>query len=156
MTQLNAINEILHHENYLNVTGLQETLGQYIDEQVDLAADEDAKLTNEEKEIVVERNRLDNHPCPCVLSEWSSFDECTVSCSDNENGGGTRTRKRSVLKEPVNSGLSCEEIGGLTETISCNGDKRCRKLIFCYFQALLRVYISGVTKCVTKFLTLSQ
>ena len=118
---------------------MQETLGQYIDEQVALAADEDVRLISEEKDIVVERNRLDKHPCPCVLSEWSSFDECTVSCSDSENDGGTQTRKRTVLKEPINSGLTCEEIGGLTETISCNEDKRCREYIFFAIFAIFKL-----------------
>uniref|UniRef100_A0A8C7QRY5 SCO-spondin n=1 Tax=Oncorhynchus mykiss TaxID=8022 RepID=A0A8C7QRY5_ONCMY len=43
-------------------------------------------------------------PCPagCVLSEWSSWSECSASC-----GGGVSVRIKTVLQEPQPGGQEC-------------------------------------------------
>ena len=52
--------------------------------------------------------------CPqdCEMSDWSVWGDCTKSC-----GGGTQTRTRTVLKQPVGKGKAC---GDLTDTQNCN------------------------------------
>ena len=52
--------------------------------------------------------------CPqdCEMSDWSAWGDCTKSC-----GGGTQTRTRTVLKQPVGKGKAC---GELTDTQNCN------------------------------------
>lgn len=38
----------------------------------------------------------------CVMSEWEPWSECDTEC-----GSGMMTRKRQVLKAPVNGGKHC-------------------------------------------------
>ena len=68
-----AIRAILEDKRFVNVTGLQEVLGKYITEQENQATAEDTKLSSEELEVVEEKNRLRDHPCQCVLSEWEEW-----------------------------------------------------------------------------------
>ena len=58
--------------------------------------------------------------CPqdAVLSAWSQWDECTVSC-----GGGTQSRQRTCTQQGQNGGRQCEEFD-LTETQDC-GTEAC-------------------------------
>ncbi|XP_056155186.1 SCO-spondin [Lampris incognitus] len=53
--------------------------------------------------------------CPegCVLSEWSSWSECSASC-----GGGMSMRNKTVLREPEPGGLACA--GLLEQHTICN------------------------------------
>jgi Spondin-like TSP1 domain/Putative metal-binding motif/Stigma-specific protein, Stig1/Calcium-binding EGF domain len=53
-----------------------------------------------------------NEPVHCVVSEWSPFSSCSVTC-----GGGVRTRMRTVIQPPVNGGDACPN---LTESQPCN------------------------------------
>ena len=59
--QLDLLHEILHREEYKNVTGLAEVLNVYLEEQYDLLDEEDVKLKQEEDEVAYERKR-------CVLN----------------------------------------------------------------------------------------
>ena len=122
-----AIRAILEDERFVNVTGLQDVLGKYITEQENQAKAEDTKLKAEELEVVEERNRLRDHPCPCVLSEWGEWSKCTVSCNDGKNGGGTTTRTRKIIKREINNGKSCSALGGDNQSKLCSQDLRCRK-----------------------------
>ncbi|KAI4898140.1 hypothetical protein NFI96_015403, partial [Prochilodus magdalenae] len=52
-----------------------------------------------------EQNQTCTRPaCPaaCIVSEWSSWSECSVSC-----GGGLSVRSKSILQEPEPGGLAC-------------------------------------------------
>ena len=51
----------------------------------------------------------------CVLSNWSHWSPCTVSC-----GGGQRSRSRIIEQEAGWGGREC--IGDLGETSSCNNE----------------------------------
>ena len=55
--QLDLLHEILHREEYKNVTGLAEVLNVYLEEQYDLLDEEDVKLKQEEEEVAYERKR---------------------------------------------------------------------------------------------------
>ena len=125
--QLAAIKAILEDKRFVNVSGLKGVLGKYITEQENQATAEDTKLSSEELEVVEEKNRLRDHPCPCVLSEWGNWSTCTVSCNDGKNGGGSQTRTRQITKEAINGGTSCADLGGVTESQGCSQDLRCRK-----------------------------
>ena len=59
------LHEILHREEYKNVTGLAEVLNVYLEEQYDLLDEEDIKLKQEEDEVAYERKR-------CVLNVIST------------------------------------------------------------------------------------
>ena len=52
------LHEILHREEYKNVTGLAEVLNVYLEEQYDILDEEDIKLKQEEDEVAYERKRL--------------------------------------------------------------------------------------------------
>ena len=62
--QLAAIRAILEDKRFANVSGLKGVLGKYITEQENQAKAEDTKLSSEELEVVEEKNRLRDHPCP--------------------------------------------------------------------------------------------
>ena len=55
--QLDLLHEILHREEYKNVTGLAEVLNVYLEEQYDILDEEDIKLKQEEDEVAYERKR---------------------------------------------------------------------------------------------------
>eukprot|EP01006_Ploeotia_vitrea_P001070 TRINITY_DN104148_c0_g1_i1.p1 TRINITY_DN104148_c0_g1~~TRINITY_DN104148_c0_g1_i1.p1 ORF type:complete len:800 (+),score=38.93 TRINITY_DN104148_c0_g1_i1:65-2464(+) len=50
----------------------------------------------------------------CVVSGWSKWDQCTVSC-----GGGTHTQTRTITIAPKNGGKACPS---LVNTEPCNTD----------------------------------
>ena len=54
-------------------------------------------------------------PVDCVWGEYDTWTTCSKTC-----GGGTKTRRRSVLIQMSNGGLNCE--GGTTEADICNTD----------------------------------
>jgi len=122
-TQLAAIQTILDDPQFAGITGLKETLQQYIDAEMAQLAEEDANIAVEEADVVAEQARLDGHPCDCVHSEWSEYGPCMVSgsivtCYDTEVGlSGTQTRTRTIVKEPINGGAECE---ALEESIACD------------------------------------
>jgi len=100
--QLNAIRDILHHEDYRNITGLVKVLGQYIDEQFEQMDMEGEHLDQEESEVAAAQAALNSHPCPCVWDEWGNWGICSTTC-----GGGVSHRTRVVEKEAVNGGDQC-------------------------------------------------
>jgi hypothetical protein len=55
---------------------------------------------------------INKKPIDCVVSEWSSWNDCSKPCD-----GGTRTRTRTVVTKEVNGGKVCPV---LTDTSSCN------------------------------------
>ena len=54
-------------------------------------------------------------PCPvdCVLSDYSAWTACSVSC-----GGGRQARTRSAVTDPAHGGVAC---AALSEQRNCNG-----------------------------------
>lgn len=51
----------------------------------------------------------------CVMSEWESWSECDTEC-----GSGMMTRKRQVMKTPVNGGKHCPS---LVQKRACMGTR---------------------------------
>lgn len=49
----------------------------------------------------------------CVVSEWSSWGECSVSC-----GGGMSVRRKNILQEQELGGLPCPSL--IEQHITCN------------------------------------
>merc|ERR1712088_492277 len=122
-TQLAAIQAILDDERFAGITGLKDTLQQYIDAEMAQLKEEDTKITAEEADVVAEQYRLDNHPCDCVHSDWSAYGPCMVSesivtCYDTVKGiSGKQTRTRTIVRPPRNAGAACQ---ALQETIACD------------------------------------
>lgn len=60
-------------------------------------------------------------PCPedCVVSEWTSWSKCSVSCSDN-HAGGEYFRNRTILAPNSKDGKHCPD--KLFESDICNQD----------------------------------
>jgi len=54
-------------------------------------------------------------PQDCVLSEWSKWDECSVTCGD-----GQTTRMKTIEKMAMHGGIPCT--GDLKETKECSAD----------------------------------
>ena len=131
-----AIQAILDDERFAGITGLKDTLQQYIDAEMAQLKEEDTTIAAEEADVVAEQARLDNHPCDCVHSDWSAYGPCMVSesivtCYDTVKGiSGTQTRTRTIVRPPRNAGAACQ---ALQETIACdeeNGEpplKKCGK-----------------------------
>ncbi len=63
---------------------------------------------------LTETRACNEQACPvdCVLSAWSDWSACTVTC-----GGGTQTRTRTVITPAAYGGAPC---GPLSETRACN------------------------------------
>ena len=118
--QLDLIRDILHHEDYKNITGLAKVLNQFLEEQYDQMDMEGEHLDQEESEVAAAKAALNSHPCPCVWEEWSNWGQCSATC-----GGGVSTRNRGVEKEAVNGGEQCE--GSTEEEEHCHQEP-CRKL----------------------------
>jgi len=125
-TQLAAIQAILDDERFAGITGLKDTLQQYIDAEMAQLKEEDTTIAAEEADVVAEQARLDNHPCDCVHSDWSEYGPCMVSesivtCYDTvKEISGTQTRTRKIERPPRNDGAACE---ALEEKISCDDKK---------------------------------
>jgi len=113
--QLDAIHEILHHEDYANVTGLVKVLNQYLEQQYDQMDIEGEHLDQEESEVAAAWLALSSHPCPCVWDEWGSWGLCSTTC-----GGGVSIRERVHEKEATNGGEECK--GSNHEEESCQPD----------------------------------
>uniref|UniRef100_A0A0G4F982 WSC domain-containing protein n=1 Tax=Chromera velia CCMP2878 TaxID=1169474 RepID=A0A0G4F982_9ALVE len=54
-------------------------------------------------------------PVDCLVSCWSKWGECSVTC-----GGGTKKRSKVILVEPQNGGKECPEEATLEDTVACN------------------------------------
>lgn len=65
-----------------------------------------------------ENCNLGHCPVDCVLSSWSNWGECDVTC-----GGGTQTRTRSVVTEDAHGGLSCDD--STIDSQACNLESCC-------------------------------
>ncbi|XP_062336365.1 SCO-spondin [Osmerus eperlanus] len=61
----------------------------------------------------VETCELPSCPAGCVLSEWSSWSECSASC-----GGGVSLRNKTILQPPEPGGLACSP--PLEQHTACN------------------------------------
>lgn len=82
----------------------------------------------------------------CQLSQWSLFSVCSTQCN-----GGTQTRQRQVISQPILGGLPC---GPLIETQACNtqlcSDPSCSYCFgqSCYtFSPALVGYSEAVSEC---------
>jgi hypothetical protein len=73
--------------------------------------------------IVVYSKFLKSKDTDCLVSDWSSYSDCSKPC-----GGGIRTRTRTVIKNPTGKGLLCPT---LTETESCN-TQQCATVSYSY------------------------
>merc|ERR1712111_79253 len=62
--QLEAIREILHHEDYRNVTGLAKVLGQFLEDQFDQMDREGEQLDQEESEVAAAQAPSTPTPAP--------------------------------------------------------------------------------------------
>jgi len=109
--QLVQLQAILDDPDFDGITGLKEVLQSYITDHkasndIDLAI-----LATEKTEIEPYQSQIDTYPCPCVWNEWGTWgdhteDQCTETC-----GGGVEYRRRTVRRQPTNSGesASCEQ-----------------------------------------------
>merc|ERR1711962_9164 len=106
--QLDLIRDILHHEDYKNITGLAKVLNQFLEEQYD--------------QMDMEGEHLDQEPCPidCKWGEWSSWSEC-----DAEYGDGNKHSHRMHLVPAMFGGRECE--GESDQTKACNNLLECRQ-----------------------------
>jgi len=111
--QLQKIHEIMHHDDFKNVTGLFKALNKYLTEQEEQSHEEDIHLKQEEADVEHEQHLLDTHPCPCIWGVWADWGQCSKMC-----GGGSKTRSREVAKQATNNGDICE--GSSFEQTSCN------------------------------------
>ena len=135
--QLDLIRDILHHEDYKNITGLAKVLNQFLEEQYDQMDMEGEHLDQEESEVAAAKAALNSHPCPCVWGEWSNWGLCSATC-----GGGVSNRNREVEKEAVNGGDQCE--GSTDDEEACHQEP-CRKLTstdisfawYCYLNMIM-------------------
>merc|ERR1712142_785748 len=121
--QLDLIRDILHHEDYKNITGLAKVLNQFLEEQYDQMDMEGEHLDQEESEVAAAKAALNSHPCPCVWGEWSKWTpwgEC-----DKEYGDGQRHSQRMHLVPALFGGEECE--GEETQTKPCNNLLECRQ-----------------------------
>ena len=109
----------MNHDDYKNVTGLHNTLEDYLTQQEEKAGEEDGQLIAEEALVVAENNTLNTFPCACVWGEWEEWGECSVSC-----GGGSKSRQRQVAKNATNGGDECE--GSFSSSTTC-GTNPCRE-----------------------------
>ena len=77
-----------------------------------------------EKNIVKEkRNEFETQDCPCLHSDWTPWNQCSVFC-----GRGFQSRTRTVEKPALNQGTCEEELGDLKEDQGCDGPHGpCRK-----------------------------
>ena len=134
---MDLIRDILHHEDYKNITGLAKVLNQFLEEQYDQMDMEGEHLDQEESEVAAAKAALNSHPCPCVWGEWSNWGLCSATC-----GGGVSTRNRGVEKEAVNGGDQCE--GSTDDEEACHQEP-CRKLTstdisfawYCYLNMIM-------------------
>ncbi|XP_072234960.1 SCO-spondin [Leuresthes tenuis] len=64
---------------------------------------------------IMQRDTCDLSPCPvgCLLSEWSTWTECSSTC-----GGGVSLRNKTILQEPEPGGTAC--VGPLEQHTVCN------------------------------------
>ena len=105
MEQLQKITDILHDEKYKNITGLHKAIGHYIEKANKTATEEDISLKEEE-------------------ADWGSWGQCSKTCDE-----GTKSRKRTVARQAVNGGQTCNEsVNGFTEK-SCLV-VYCRKILY--------------------------
>ena len=127
--QIKQLKKILHDENYTD-TGLAngndavqdacEGLDEYIKKANETSTDEEEEIKEHLQEVEDAKDKMDNHPCPCVWGPWSDWSECSKTCES-----GSRKRERQVEKEAINNGTQCE--GEVLEEEVCN-DVCCRKL----------------------------
>merc|ERR1711962_1056281 len=60
------------------------------------------------------RNEFETQDCPCLHSEWTPWNQCSVFC-----GRGFQSRTRTVEKPALNHGTCEEENGDLREDRGC-------------------------------------
>ena len=60
----------------------------------------------------------------CEVDEWKPWGDCSATCD-----GGTKTRAREVVEEPMNGGAACPD---LEETETCNTDQ-CEGTLVSYY-----------------------
>ena len=111
--QIQAIKDILNHADYKNVTGLEQALGVYVEEQEALAVQESNQLVLEEVDVAQEEEMVTNSTCDCAWEEWSEWSGCSATCAN-----GTMTKTRRVGRNATNGGADCT--GDTTEEESCD------------------------------------
>lgn len=66
---------------------------------------------------LIENRECNKQECgtDCLVSNWSAWSTCTRTC-----GGGTRSRTRTIVRQPANGGMACPE---LIEREVCNSQE---------------------------------
>ncbi|KAM8881275.1 SCO-spondin isoform 1-T4 [Synchiropus picturatus] len=63
--------------------------------------------------VETEACKMSTCPAGCLLSEWSTWSECSASCD-----GGMSVRSKTVIRQPEPGGADCEE--PLVQHVVCN------------------------------------
>merc|ERR1711871_1519563 len=69
-------------------------------------------LKNMEAKTAVKEELEAETPVDCEMGAWGGYSRCSKSC-----GGGTKTKKRSIIKQSRHGGTKC---GKTTRTVKCN------------------------------------
>ena len=120
--QLDELDDLINHDDYVNVTGLKEAIQTYVEQHRDDNDADLARLQAEKATVDELESDIDNYDCPCVWGQWGAWDSCSVTC-----GGSTHYRYRDITRNKTNNGAECT--GDNYDTQACGTDP-CRKLTF--------------------------
>ena len=118
LTQIiNLVKDISYNKNGTTLAS-HEALNNLLDTLMSGTKDGRKEVQRELTIVKDIRNEYEAQDCPCVHSDWTEWNKCSVGC-----GGGTKIRTRTIDKPALNHG-TC--VGELREKQACN-DNPCRK-----------------------------